>query len=121
MYTLKTDGIPEMEFETRDDVFKPTGTSLSLIRSFMRLTKQPGKLLDLGCGCGIAGIVAQKIGLALSPVYASDLSQPAVDCTNANARNHKCQVVARSGSLFEPWVGEKFDAILDDVSGVAES
>jgi len=120
MYLLQIDPLPEMAFETKDDVFHPTGTSLSLIRAFSEFTNDAGRLLDLGCGCGIVGIMARKLGLASSPVYASDLSPEAVDCARANAQKHGCDLVARSGSLFEPWTGDSFDTILDDVSGVAE-
>lgn len=120
MYTLKQTGLPEMSFETEEGVFEPTGTSVSLIRSLAMRTRDAGRLLDLGCGCGIAGIVAAAMGLTSRTVYASDVSDRAVACARRNAVAHGCEMLARTGSLFEPWRGERFDTILDDVSGVAE-
>lgn len=121
MYSLKLDSSPDLAFETRDDVFHPTGTSLALVRAFSRESTNAGKLLDLGCGCGVVGVTAGKLGLAGAPVYASDLSPEAVEVTRVNAAAHGCEIVAKNGSLFEPWAGETFDTILDDVSGVAEA
>jgi methylase of polypeptide subunit release factors len=120
MYTLKLSGFPEMAFETEEGVFEPTGTSVSLVRSLAGLGRRAGRLLDLGCGCGVTGIAAAAMGLAEMPVFASDVSEKAVACAERNARAHGCEMVAKAGSLFEPWRGERFDMILDDVSGVAE-
>lgn len=119
-FAFRLDDRLALEFETVEGVFVPTATSQSLIRAFDRLSPQPGRLLDLGCGCGIVGVVAQKLGWAKPPFCASDLSVEAVECTKVNAEKHNCEVDARAGSLFAPWAGEKFDWILDDVSGIAE-
>jgi hypothetical protein len=53
-------------------------------------------------------------------VGASDLSAAAVRLARHNARRNGAQIDCRRGSLFEPWAGERFDLIVDDVSGVAE-
>lgn len=119
-YTFKISDDTTLQLSTEDGVFFPTGTSLALIKAFEQKVAKPGKTLDLGCGCGIVGLVTQKKGLAKGPMYASDLGEAAVACTQKNFFNHGVEVVAKSGSLFEPWKGETFDYILDDVSGVAE-
>ncbi len=37
-----------------------------------------------------------------------------------NARRLNVDVIARRGSLFEPWEDEKFDVLIDDVSGISD-
>jgi methylase of polypeptide subunit release factors len=37
-----------------------------------------------------------------------------------NAARHGVALDCRRGSLFEPWAGERFDLVVDDVAGVAE-
>ena len=55
------------------------------------------------------------------PIYASDLSKPAVICSRHNFERYKCLADVREGTLFEPWLGKKFDVIVDDISGIARS
>jgi ribosomal protein L11 methyltransferase len=47
------------------------------------LERQRGSLLDLGCGSGVLGIAAAKLGF--SPVVALDSDEAAVEATRANA------------------------------------
>jgi len=110
----------DLDFRTRETVFYPTATSELLITGFRNCVQAPRKLLDLGCGAGVIGISLAKAGLASLPIYASDVSEEAVALTKENAEVHACGIVARIGPLFAPWRDERFDCILDDVSGIAE-
>ena len=93
-------------------VFKPTGTSDALIKACKPYITT-GKLLDLGCGCGIVGRSLLKDGL---DVYASDIGPEATIKVGYPDE----PIIVRTGSLFEPWELWKFDFIVDDVSGVSE-
>jgi methylase of polypeptide subunit release factors len=93
-------------------IFKPTGTSEALIKA-VKPYLTTGKLLDLGCGCGIVGRSLLKYGIE---VYASDIDPEAIISVGYPDE----EIITRSGSLFEPWELWKFDFIVDDVSGVAE-
>lgn len=105
------------------DVFHPTSTTVLLLRAARRLLADspPSRaVLDLGCGCGIVGVVLAKVLPPTTRVCASDLSDAAVQLARQNAARNGVALDCRKGSLFEPWAGERFDAIVDDVSGVAE-
>lgn len=119
-YQFKYEKIKELELDLPKGVFTPTGTSQVLIKAIRGFIKQPGKLLDLGCGCGVVGIALHQLGLVKGSLYASDLSKEAVDCAETNAKQYNCPIVAKCGTLFEPWKEEKFDYIVDDVSGVSD-
>jgi release factor glutamine methyltransferase len=101
-------------------VFTPTGTTSALVEAASTYIKKPGKLLDLGCGNGVVGIAMYEMGLVEEPLNASDLSEDAVEIMNINAKLYNCSVIAKCGSIFEPWQSEKFDYILNDISGVAK-
>lgn len=120
-FTLKIDEDHQLQVQLPPTVFTPTGTSSLLIKAIRDHVSQPGKTLDLGCGSGITGIGLHHFDLVSSPLYASDVSEEAVQCARENCKQHSCEVVARPGSLFEPWGGETFDYIADDVSGVADA
>ena len=100
--------------------FVPTGTTKLLIKAVQQSVSVPVTTLDLGCGTGVVGLVLYMQGLVKSPLFASDLSEPAVRCSRINFERHRCPSDVRSGSLFEPWFGHKFDVIVDDISGVSE-
>jgi precorrin-6B methylase 2 len=107
--------------ETAPDVFRPTSTSVLLLRAARQLLQQQpaASVLDLGCGCGVVAIVLASVGNG-AKVSASDVSAAAATLTLKNAAKNGVSVEARSGSLFEPWAGRRFGLIVDDVAGVAE-
>jgi ribosomal protein L11 methyltransferase len=57
------------------------------------LELEPGSLLDVGCGSGVLGIAAARLGFA--PVQAVDIDPVAVDVTAENARLNGVNVQAR--------------------------
>jgi len=117
---FKIDQEQEIVLALEPGVFEPTGTTKALIKAVSSYLTLPGKTLDLGCGSGVVGISLYKKGLVKPPLYASDLSQSAVNCLEKNAARYNYPVEARCGSLFRPWEGEKFDYIVDDVAGIAQ-
>lgn len=100
-------------------VFMPTGTTKLLIQAVQAAVSEPVTLLDLGCGSGVVGIALHMHGLVKAPLFASDLSEAAVRCSRINTGRYGCPSDVRRGPLFEPWPGQRFDVIVDDISGVA--
>ncbi|OGC22606.1 hypothetical protein A3J90_07005 [candidate division WOR-1 bacterium RIFOXYC2_FULL_37_10] len=119
-YKFAIDEKKEISLKIDEGVFTPTGTTKVLFKAVLEKINKPEKMLDLGCGCGVMGIALQQVGLVKELLYASDLSEAAVVCTLENASKYKCPIVAKTGSLFNPWLGEKFDYIVDDVSGISD-
>ena len=110
----------ELHLDIQSGVFVPTATTTNLINSVKCYMKNSGKLLDLGAGCGVVGITLSIKGLVDAPLYASDLSECASECISKNCDRYDVPVVIKEGSLLEPWVGEKFDIIVESVSGIAK-
>lgn len=118
-YKFQIDKENTIVLDLPNGVFVPTGTTSILIQAVKNYVKKPAKVLDLGSGSGAVGISLYKLGLVRAPLYISDLSKEAVHCANQNATLYNCPVIAKEGSLFEPWENEKFNYIVDDISGVA--
>ena len=53
-------------------------------------------------------------------LFASDLASSSIKIIKDNANTNKCDVKVKKGNLFNPWKNQKFDFIINDVSGVAE-
>ena len=119
-FKIKLNDSKVFEFLTSEHSFTPTGTSEFLIKSVISQITDPGKILDLGCGIGVAGIVLGKLGLSNDKIFLSDASYDAIKMTKKNAKENNIEVDARVGSIFEPWKGLSFDYIIDDISGVAK-
>ena len=101
-------------------LFRPTLTTSILTESIRDQDVRGRTVLDLGCGIGPIAI-----GLALAGaehVYATDIMREAISVAARNAQLNGVaeRITLRSGNLFEPVEGMKFDIIVDDVSGVAE-
>jgi release factor glutamine methyltransferase len=118
-YVTKVPGAGELRFATGEGIFQPTYTSELFIQALHKHPPKPGRFLDLGCGCGIVGIAAARMGLVRGALHGSDLSPKAAAVAAANARAQGIEMDGRSGSLLEPWKGMKFDVIVDDISGIS--
>src|SRR5437899_4648750 len=103
---------------TAPDVFRPTSTTVLLLRAARKALgeQHPRSVLDLGCGTGIVAVVLAKLLPADAVVCASDLSPAAVALARRNAERNGIAVQCRSGSLFDPWPRQHFNPSLDYAS-----
>jgi SAM-dependent methyltransferase len=99
-------------------IFKPTLTSKLLINSSYNLLKKKQKVLDLGCGGGIITACLFDVNKD-SHYYLSDISKKAVLKAKKNLQNYNGNFHFKSGNGLEPWEGEKFDLIINDISGIS--
>jgi len=119
-YTYNLDENCSIVVDLDSNVFRPTGTSEALIESVSKYIIKPGKILDLGCGSGLVGLSLYKGGKIDFELFASDLSPDAVNLLKHNALKNDILCEVRQGGIYDPWLGHKFDYIIDDISGVAE-
>jgi hypothetical protein len=110
----------EIKLVSSKGVFSPNATTELLINAVKKTIFKPVKILDLGCGTGVVGLSIWLDGLAKEPVCASDLSMPSVSCSQENFKRYGCEADIRFGALFEPWTNEKFNVIIDDISGISQ-
>ncbi len=78
-------------------------------------------VIDVGCGTGILGIIAAKLGA--EKVYCVDASPDVVDIGSRNALTHGVadRMEFFQGDLFSPLpAGIKADVIIGDVSGIPD-
>jgi SAM-dependent methyltransferase len=118
-YKFIVEGKCEINLSLSPDVFAPTGTSDEIIKAVSENISKPGLLLDLGCGSGIVGFALHKMGI-VSNLYASDISLQAVNLVRKNAEENHIECEVRDGAIFSPWAGEKFNYIVDDISGISQ-
>ena len=80
------------------------------------------KILDLGCGNGVIGILLFK-EKKINKINASDISKSAIKNALYNYKKNKIKYDLRQGSLFIPWSKDnnqnKFDYIINDVSAIS--
>ena len=103
------------------DVFRPTLTTSFLTEQVLLDDVAGLRALDLGCGVGPIAIVLAKAGA--KHVLAIDLMPRACELAlfNAEINGVADRVTVSQGDLFSPAVGKKFEVIVDDVSGVADT
>ena len=99
-------------------IFNPTHTSKLLINSSQDFTKRSKKILDLGCGGGIVTACLFTVNKKAN-YYLSDISKKAITKAKKNLKVFNGNFTYKSGDCFKPWVGETFDLIINDVSGVS--
>jgi methylase of polypeptide subunit release factors len=120
MYIKKNFKIFENNFSIflNKSVFEPNLTTTLLIKSVSKIINKNDKVLDLGCGSGIIGCYFYKKKIIKS-IYASDLSKAAINCTIYNAKKLTDNYDIRLSDSLNSWQDEKFDLIINDVSGIS--
>jgi len=88
------------------NVYRPREDSDLLADSVSKLAR--GKVLDMGTGTGIQGIIAAKAGCE---VTFSDISSHAIKCARHNAEQNNVEGTFAVSNLFESIKG-KFDTII---------
>lgn len=73
-----------LEFETNEEVFSPSGIDKGTLAmlSQVEFTKED-KVLDLGCGYGVVGILASRL-IGCENVVMCDISEKAVETSRKN-------------------------------------
>lgn len=70
----------DLNFETKDSVFSPNAIDLGTLAMLSVIDFFPGdKVLDLGCGYGVVGILAGKL-IGEENVIMCDISAQAIEC-----------------------------------------
>lgn len=104
-----------IELETQPGLFSPEHVDYGTLAMLSTVTFQPGmKVMDLGCGCGVVGIVAAKI-CGEENVLMSDADEKAVLTARKNAEANGVggvQTVLSNG--FENIDATGFDLILSN-------
>ena len=101
-----------LRFEVDRGVFAAHGLDPGTALLIEALTPAPdARVLDLGCGWGAVGVAAAKAASA-GHVVLTDVNRRAVQLSRRNLRRNGVQnAEVRSGPLFVPVEGERFDWI----------
>lgn len=100
------------------NIFEPNLTTRLLIEAASKIVKKNHKVLDLGSGSGIIGCYLYK-KKKIRYIYGSDLSREAVKCTLHNSKKITKNYDIRLSNLLDNWIGEKFNVIINDISGIS--
>ena len=99
-------------------IFEPNLTTMLLIEMAKRVIKKRDKVLDLGCGYGVIGCYLYKKKI-IDHIYGSDISKEAVNCAIYNSKKLTQRYDIRLSNSFSSWKDEKFDLIINDISGIS--
>lgn len=101
----------KFKFELCQNVTEPNFPSYYLASQLDHFKGE--KALDLGTGCGFFAIVLSE---NFEKVYAVDVTNDAIKCTNNNSKLNAVDSKIQSvrGNLFEPVKGMKFDLIVSN-------
>jgi 16S rRNA (guanine1207-N2)-methyltransferase len=102
----------DFEFETSSGIFSHKRVDLGtrLLIESMRIPTE-GKVLDLGCGYGVIGIVLAKLNPMLD-VWLTDINTRATVLAMINLRRNGVRAIVKHGPLYNPVNDIKFNLII---------
>jgi release factor glutamine methyltransferase len=95
-----------VELELYPNVYRPSDDSYLLADNIQ--IKKGEKVLDMGTGCGIQGIIASKMG---GVVTSSDISSDAIKCARKNAESNDANITFVKSDIFND-IEDEFDLIM---------
>jgi len=96
-----------LNMKTGEDVYPPSEDTFLIAKHIPKDLKGK-KVLDLGCGSGMLGIIAAVNG---GNVTCSDIKSTAIACTLDNAKRYDVKIKTINTDLFYD-IKDKFDLIL---------
>ena len=104
----------DLGFVTSSGVFSfrrvDRGTRL-LVESMV--LPEEGRVLDMGCGYGVVGVVAGRLAPGLE-VWMTDVNERAVSLARLNIDRNGVDAEVRQGDLYGPVGGMRFGAVLSN-------
>ncbi len=83
----------------------------TLVLAENMLVSKNSSILDIGCGIGVLGIIAAKLG---ANVVMSDINKRAVILAKKNIKLNNVKAEIYQGDLYEPIKNHDFDVILSN-------
>jgi methylase of polypeptide subunit release factors len=109
------------EYQLSPRVFLPSLTS-EVIADTLGAVANADVVLDVGCGGGFLGILAARLGAR--HVYATDVSEDAVELSRLNAVRAGVadRITLLCGNGLEPFrqLGVRADVVINDISGAPD-
>jgi len=125
-YLTGTKEFFSLPFEVTPDVMIPRPETETLVERVIHLVRHGGdpirSILDLGTGSGCIAICLAR-NLPDVSIHASDVSAAALAVARRNAQRHHVleRIEFRTGDLFEPWTGRRFDLIACNPPYIAQA
>lgn len=88
-----------LDFYVDERVLIPRFDTEVLVEAIVRYLKDNDRVLDIGCGSGAIAITLKHLIPNLD-VYATDISESALDVARINAARHSCQICFQCADLF---------------------
>jgi release factor glutamine methyltransferase len=121
-YILRQTPFYGLTLKVSSDVLIPRPETEELVDYVVHHIKQPfSKILDIATGSG-AICCALKVFLPNAILYASDISEKALNIAKENANTLNLSIDYRLGNMVEPWIKEEetFDWIISNPPYISE-
>ncbi len=112
-------GYDRYEFEVGPNVRRPglwAATAVRVAKNILPAKTESISVLDLGCGCGVIGVLLALTVPSVSRVVFSDLDEAALDSCKKNVDKYKpsgVKIEFKSGNLFSAISpNERFDLVV---------
>ncbi|KAF0220544.1 MAG: release factor glutamine [Geobacteraceae bacterium] len=112
-YILGSQEFMGLEFTVTPAVLIPRHDTEVLVEEAMKRCQRGGKVLDVGVGSGCIAVVLAK-NLPGAEIFGVEQSHQALELAVGNTERNGVVVKLVFGSLFEPFIDQKFDLIVSN-------